>query len=240
MGDILNANKNAEKELQLCITALRLLHNGNVSPFSVIVKDGPLDDECATLFTGFNPDYKSPESLDFDSNYKFKEKNIDKLRNIYLKLKYLDDINMLNKIELGIRRFNLSYSSYCEDDVILNLTIALESILLNNIGDKRELNYRFALRGAALLSRHRNPHEVFKTLKSLYVTRSQLVHDGKRLVDIKNNGLKDVKSYLSTIEEITREIYIEYLNRINSNNSPEEINKELDYYIINSLKYEAK
>jgi hypothetical protein len=61
-----------------------------------------------------------------------------------------------------------------EGDGFLDFAIALEATLLSKA--KSELNFRFALYGAALLKHTRPPEETFANLRNVYKMRSKLVH----------------------------------------------------------------
>ena len=65
------------------------------------------------------------------------------------------------------------------EDRAIDLGIALESLLLHDIGDHGELSFRLSLRGAWLIGANDKERlEVQRTLKKLYDLRSQAVHNG--------------------------------------------------------------
>src|SRR5579864_3682092 len=114
-------------------------------------------------------------------------------------------------LDVGLGRFNQSYSRETGEDRIIDLTIALESLLLADASD--ELKYRLALRGAALLVKDRDPREVNALLLALYDVRSAIVHEGKHLYE-PNKAFKTLgtsvpgvqpKDLPSLCEELTRQ-----------------------------------
>jgi len=81
------------------------------------------------------------------------------------------------------------------EDAIIDYAIGLESLL--TAGEDRELRYRFALRGATVLTwegtpRKTNKAKVFRSLRDFYDIRSQIVHgqrlDRKKLIDMRSFG----------------------------------------------------
>lgn len=93
-------------------------------------------------------------------------------------------------LEVALRRFGQSYGREVFEDIIIDLTIALESSIL--FGLKDELKYRLALRGAALLAMEPSSGDVdvaFLTkvkalLHLVYDTRSLIVHEGAYLHEL--------------------------------------------------------
>jgi len=144
-------------------------------------------------------------------------------------------------LDVGLGRFNQSYSRQTGEDRIIDLTIALESLLLADIKD--ELKYRLALRGAALLQKHRDPREVNALLLALYDVRSAIVHDGKHLYELDRifktlgTSLPGVqpKDLPSLCEELTRQVLKEYVARLLTGVTTKGINKALDSDIVGSL-----
>jgi|SRR5579864_531934 len=126
-------------------------------------------------------------------------------------------------------------------DRIIDLTIALESLLLADASD--ELKYRLALRGAALLRKHRDPREVNALLLALYDVRSAIVHEGKHLYE-PNKAFKRLGTSLpgvqpkdlpSVCEELTRQVLRTYIARLLTGARIKQINKALDSDIVGNL-----
>jgi len=152
-----------------CITALRLLQPGNVgiqAYFEII--EPPCDINAAingatgTVEMQFSlPFYVKRFSMD---EYVHSDENTEKLLLIYKKLSDSSISKKLAALNVGIRRFNYTYSRESVEDKLIDLTICLESIIL--FGIKDELRYRLSLRGATLLGELENPHQSEKSFKS--------------------------------------------------------------------------
>lgn len=83
-----------------------------------------------------------------------------------------------------------------EDDAIIDNAIGLEALLLKDIN--AELSYRFALRGATILSwGYGVKEEFFTQLQDFYDIRSKIVHGGQqesvKLRDARSNGEKALR-----------------------------------------------
>ncbi len=83
-----------------------------------------------------------------------------------------------------------------EDDAIIDYAIGLEALLLENAST--ELSYRFALRGASILSLSSGGKErFFNQLREFYNIRSKIVHgnpvDSKILRETRSNGEKALR-----------------------------------------------
>lgn len=161
------------------------------------------------------------------AKYKLCESDLDetrKLFNIFHKKS-----KQIEPMMVALRRFNLSYSRYLSEDIIIDLTIALENCLLYGISD--EFRYRLSVRGAWLLAGSKKPQEVKKFLKGIYDIRSRIVHGGESLEKMDKNfielGIKK-EEFLPSTENIVRDILREYIYRIDQGKSIEEIIKELE------------
>jgi hypothetical protein len=85
-------------------------------------------------------------------------------------------------LELACKRLNKACLNSREDDAIIDITIALESLLTSD--SRSEINYRLATR-AALLSKTENfkehtAEEIFQLCKKIYDFRSSVVHGDKK------------------------------------------------------------
>lgn len=93
--------------------------------------------------------------------------------------------NENNKIQIANRRLRFSYLRDNEEDSILDIIIALETLLSDN--EKGEITHKLALRIAKLLSVYTNtykPRDVFNAVKKIYKFRSDIVH-GSNKIDLK-------------------------------------------------------
>lgn len=83
-----------------------------------------------------------------------------------------------------------------EDDAIIDYAIGLEALLLKDI--TAELSYRFALRGATILTwNHTGKEQFFTQLQDFYDIRSKIVHGGQldstKLKDARVHGEKALR-----------------------------------------------
>jgi len=89
------------------------------------------------------------------------------------------DISLKN---ISIRYFKKAMCSITQDDSLVNLTIAMENILLPK--EERELRYKFSLRAALILSEKFEMRQKIKDIfKKVYDTRSKIVHGVEPTVD---------------------------------------------------------
>ena len=100
---------------------------------------------------------------------------------------YFEKIGNLkaNRIKLALSRLNTSYLRSREEDTILDITIALETILTHD--SQSEITYRLSSRVAALCMvkpfKDYSVFQVFEFCKKIYSFRSAVVHgDSKRIV----------------------------------------------------------
>lgn len=141
--------------------------------------------------------------------------------------------NDQNNINLALSRLNRSYLRSREEDTILDITIALETLLTHD--SKSEITYRLASRVAAICVikpfKDYSQFQVFEFCKKIYSFRSAIVHG-----DFKRVGKTKIIKYQENQEISTITLSIELLRHVleflieNPNfNSPEELDK---------LKYE--
>lgn len=105
---------------------------------------------------------------------------VTKIGTLYLK--FLETTN--NKLKIANKRLRYSYLRDNEEDSILDIIIALETLLSD--GDKGELTHKLSLRMAILLSTFctHEPLDVFNSVKKIYNFRSKVVH-GENISDSK-------------------------------------------------------
>jgi hypothetical protein len=230
----------------LCITALRLLHSGEVSTTAAFERREPpylrklrgigsilqINDLYIPSIFGIR------NLIGFEHQYYLASKEITYFVELVSRLVDQKSSQQLHSIDIGLRWFNRAYSQKKAEDKIIALTIALESTLLHKVSN--ELRFRLALRGAALLREKRKPKDTFSFLKTLYDTRSNIVHNGQTLVELakkekgKIAGLPANNLQLEA-EQIAREVLIKYIFSINTQSNLEKINKELEETIVSEL-----
>ncbi len=93
--------------------------------------------------------------------------------------------NLVNlpKLSLAAKRLNAAFLRRDEEDSILDVTIALESLLVSD--SKSEITHRLAMRVAALCKlepfEDYTPEKVFWACKRIYDFRSAVAHGGKHV-----------------------------------------------------------
>lgn len=119
-----------------------------------------------------------------------------------------------NKLEIALKRYYKSLMRQEEEDIILDLIIALEILLGDN--EKSEITHKLALRLSVLICRYNNANEqdpltIFKNVKKIYAYRSSIVHGSHKVSqkrEIKLESDKTIpivelaKDYLSELLKI--------------------------------------
>jgi len=216
-------------ECELILTTLRLLKVGMVGAGMIFFTD--------VAQSSIHPLELHTVKRRGNSVYELTEVDIPILYEL------VNDFNkhVQNQLAVAIRRFNLAYTRSFPEDRIIDLTIALESCLLNDVED--ELKYRLALRGAALLNKTHIPSETQKLLRIIYDVRSAIVHSGKSLTDTniekmikKIDPSLVVSNFPQVCENIVRDILRKLIKELHSGESLKNFSLELDNQIVNSLK----
>jgi hypothetical protein len=152
------------------------------------------------------PNYFDDFYWNKDTFPKVSEPEIKRIAFVYNRL--LNNEN--NKIQIANRRLRSSYLRDNEEDSILDIIIALETLLSDN--EKGEITHKLALRTARLISmfnQHYNALQVFNAVKKIYDFRSAVVHgshkiDSKR--EIKLHAEAEPISTISLANDFLREI----------------------------------
>lgn len=224
-------------DVESVITALRLLKSGEVG--ALWTWDCPEDPADSSVMGG--AELTPFHARRFGSGYSLCSEDIQELTIIFDSLKSLRAQGSLRSVEVGIRRFNQAYGRKIPEDRIIDLTVALENLLLTGISD--ELQFRLAMRGAALLRESWQPTKSFSLLQAIYKARSSIVHDGKTLDDpslqkeilSKLEPKLDSSRFLDEAERIVRAVLREYLDLLVSGASLKKINDDLDRSVLDSL-----
>jgi len=108
--------------------------------------------------------------------------SIDEIKQIgelYIKL----SVNRDNKIKIASKRLRYSYLRDNDEDSILDIIIALETLLSDS--EKGEITHKLSLRISKLLSdfdKKYDPINVFDSVKKIYAFRSKIVHGSSKVV----------------------------------------------------------
>ncbi len=133
------------------------------------------------------------------------------------------------RIKLALSRLNTSFLRSREEDTILDITIALETLLTHD--SQSEITYRLSSRVAALCMikpfKDFNQYQVFNFCKKIYAYRSAVVHgDSKKIVKTKTILIKEEKEIETILIslELLRHILDILIDKPEFNN-PAEIDK---------------
>jgi hypothetical protein len=117
-----------------------------------------------------------------------------------------------NKVDIALKRLYKSMMRENEEDIVIDLIIALELLLSDN--EKNDISYKLAMRIAALLCEHgENNYKssiVFSNVKKMYDYRSAIVHGStKKLASKREVSLPDNQTM--PVVEIAKEYLREIL-----------------------------
>lgn len=207
-------------ELRNIVTAFRLTKAGDVAV------TGYVEQTSEVPPSGGHPGMGAPSWgwSDFQMRrhgctYTFDTSDTTEIFSLVEALGRLDNREHRAGLEVGLRRFNQSYSRDYYEDRLIDLAVALESSLLADAESKTELRYRFALHGAALLAQQRDPEEVRAFLLKMYDARSAIVHGGKSLSEMKKKDLfgMEWRDFANASEDMTRSILGQYVRELSTN-----------------------
>lgn len=150
-----------------------------------------------------------------------------RIRKTLAKLSKLNT-SQFTRIRLALDRFNVSHVRHRPEDTIVDLVIALESVMLPS--DKEsELSYRFRLNGTILCSEGEGRPPTngdLDAFKRLYSYRSAIVHKGKTLAELLKGKVN--ASPLDLARHRTRMVLLAVLNRLHSGQDIDSIQSELE------------
>ncbi len=226
-------------EMWHLMTALRLVKAGEVftSRFVVIPVAGEPGKSSSFSLDELTLHKQSRWPYSANSRYLLNFSDLPRVKEIFSAMTLEAANRDHHHLQVGTTRFNTSYGRISPEDKIIDMAVALESLLLWDV--REELKYRLSLRGAALLAminplgltRHRLPRETQSALKRIYDTRSGIVHNGKTLTE----NEKDVPGLC---ESILRDVLCVYLYQISKGKSIASIRQEVDDIIIDRLMLE--
>jgi len=138
-------------------------------------------------------------------------------------------------VRLAVRRFNLAVGRRDIEDKVIDLTIALESLL---VAADTELSYRLKLAASHLLRAEQKPQTTFDTVSAMYALRSAIVHTGARLNESPTKSTKRILRKVSEsgraveavdcFRQITRLVLREIIRRMQLGKNLEDIQSELE------------
>ncbi|SRR6266566_3445689 len=208
------STEEVNEEAMDVLTALRLTKAGDVGAPAIFESSELRSMLMSTPMITRTHDFVVRQS---GNEYNITEAELAQVKNLFASLQHLNSQAQRGGLALALRRFNQAYNRESNEDRIIDLTIALESCLL--AGEDKELSYKFALRGAALLSKSRDPKVTKSQLQDLYNARSKIVHGSKILAELKKDS-KDAppgqaaREFLRQSEELVRDILREYVSQM--------------------------
>lgn len=120
----------------------------------------------------------SPRSDPFGATYELPELEIEQFRSFLTSFRRAESTRA---IEPAVRRFSMATERPRDDDRLVDLLVAAESLFLGDSGvlERGELGYRLSLRAAFFIdSPTHGPRSVYTHMRNAYAVRSSLVHGG--------------------------------------------------------------
>lgn len=167
------------------------------------------------------------------TDYRVSKDDITEIKNMWNIVKSLDR-RKFSFFKTAIGRFNFAYGRNKDEDRLIDLMIALESLFFKE-EERSELGYRISLRTAVFLENEpADRNTIYKTMREAYYLRSRIVHGSN--VDLIKPLTIDGKSLpihevVNTIETYVRKSIRLFLLRL-KDKSHEEIIKEIDDAIL--------
>jgi hypothetical protein len=218
------------------VRALRMVVGGDLSPIGVIhtslppVMSGP---SALTFFQGSVRRRSSPRG-----HRPSKVTSEDAILAGVL-LRQLESISTRSKtggLEMPLRRLEQTYSRDWLEDVVVDLTIVLESTLLADV--REELKYRVSIRGAALLRDVIAPATTKLLLGRLYDARSAIVHNGALLADQPwpnvERGLAP-EEFVAEVEVVVKRVLRVFVSKCADGRPVREVAESLEQIILGCL-----
>jgi hypothetical protein len=221
------------------MTALRVHQSGNVGTKSRMVQRFEIIPAIMGPSGGPVGEYYTHR---WGEKYLLTEKYSDKIIETNDLLSEILSTDKKNSIRTPLNRFHLAYTRNEIEDVIIDYSIVLESLLLSK--ERDELSYRMSIRAAWLLKDIHKPLETLLMIKAFYEMRSGIVHNGFTADDflekksIKNKLIKicselSKKSIKSFIDSLVKSILLTYIYNLKEYDSVQQINEMIDAEIVN-------
>ncbi len=239
------------KQIEIAVTALRLLQSGNLQPLSIF--QIPLNTGLLRAYRSLLRNQGSP--------YELRERDTDKLKPL---IAACAEGLKAQGLSVALRRFNQAYERRSPEDKIIDLIIALDSTLLhgvdsfaNDMGERGEKLFE-----ASDIKLLFGDSDIKLLLVALYKARNFILHDGflvkdlpsatrtlkkkkgpliEKMQDYMDNAGLTVDTITECCEHVVREILRTYVERICKMHTLKAINDEIEKAItINKGKTKAK
>ena len=175
------------------LIALRLSHGGMVGfDRAYYICRGPaIISEVADVWRD-----DSFASTNYGTMYTLADDDVERTRT---QLTLLQKHKSSKALALACDRFLQSYTQLQPENRLIDLVVALESLLT----DKDDLSYKFRLRGTALLRHKRSAQGTYDLLNKMYSARSLTVHDGLSWQELTKKDKQAVQ--LNECEDVCRD-----------------------------------
>jgi hypothetical protein len=177
--------------------ALRIFKDGRVSVPALLrfSPDWPVQD--STYW-----EYSNPGPRPWANDYALSSGETHEFSELW---RHFEEVTAKGVLANAVRRFSYASDRARDDDSLVDLMIAAESIFLADVArpeDRGELRYRLALRAAFFIeSPEFSRREIFKHMKRAYDVRSAIVHGGS---EPDPNLLKSPKGAALSLQDFTK------------------------------------
>lgn len=201
----LNLLEEQAMDVERCITCLA------VRPIAILGSWEQLDNEIASAIVGEAYSYGNAlfdTVLRTGASYRVEGESIADLFRLFDNF----DASQKAPIRIALDRLNQALREPVLADKAIDLGIALEVMLLHEIGeqDRGELKFRTSIRGSAFLEGSKARRlETFKLFKKLYDLRSKAVHSGA----LKSTGEADTAKTLKKGSELCAHVARKLIER---------------------------
>ncbi|HZW07849.1 MAG TPA: hypothetical protein VFF65_12065 [Phycisphaerales bacterium] len=139
----------------------------------------------------------------------------------------------MSMLAVALERFTLASSRSNDEDVMIDLLIALEGSLLAG-NEKEQLKVRCAIRGSYLLGDEEEPVSTHEFLRRAYDARSMIVHGAKRLAEMKDKDRAGLPpdEFLERCYHIVRRVLLRFVEAAAAGTKPEDFAKAIDKGIV--------
>jgi hypothetical protein len=224
---------NIHNQLKNVVIALRLLKKGTFFPMSIFTSTYPAKRKF--YFDNWFHHQDTFEINVFRSpiqRFELHQEDLPELRTL---LNIINDeklIEELESIQVGLNKFNDTFSKSTFEEQVLSLATALDSTALYN--DNNSNFYKLRVR-CSYMAGGKVEFNVFKFCDYLISRRNDIIHKGQHLSKslkegklVIDNRYYSIQDFIELSTQLTRVVLREYLKRIKKNCNVGAINAELE------------